>query len=43
MMRIDFDHFIGDAAKELRNGASRVRRGMPSFSPSARTRVAVPV
>ena len=42
MMRIDFDHFIGDAAKELRNGASRVRRGMPSFSPSARTRVAVP-
>ena len=42
MMRIDFDHFIGDAAKELRNGASRVRRDMPSFSPNARTRVAVP-
>ena len=29
MMRIDFDHFIGDAAKELRNGASRVRRVCP--------------
>ena len=42
MMRIDFDHFIGDAAKELRNGASRVRRGMPSFSPTVRIRVAVP-
>ncbi len=38
MMRIDFDHFIGDAAKELRNGASRVRRGTPSFSPSVRIR-----
>ncbi|MCO5299367.1 MAG: hypothetical protein M9886_05390, partial [Candidatus Nanopelagicales bacterium] len=43
MMRIDFDHFIGDAAKELRNGASRVRRGVPSFSPTVRIRVAVPV
>lgn len=42
MMRIDFDHFIGDAAKELGKGASRVRRGMPSFSPTVRIRVAVP-
>ncbi len=32
-----------DAAKELRNGASRVRRGVPSFSPTVRIRVAVPV
>ncbi len=39
MMRIDFDHFIADAAKELRTGAARVRRGTPSFTPTARKRV----
>jgi len=39
MMRIDFDHFIADAAKELRTGAARVRRGTPAFAPTARRRV----
>ncbi len=36
MMRIDFDAFIADSARELERGAARVRIGRPTFSPAPR-------